>query len=298
MAVIAIAIKRVLTCLFPTKKDTAVQTAVKMAYILLLLALGIAICLIADYFTVGVQQRAVVSKSAEIWHDTDKNYAARINLLKTQNSDFVAWLQVGELIDNPVYKAENNDFYRTHNAFCEESDYGALHMSFDDKLDGVDNNIVIYGNNMSDGSMFGRLTKLRNASAFAHNGYISLSNEKENENYAIFSVMLLTENADDDNGTPFDFKRTEFESVYEFGKWRDEAIERSIVETGVNLEYGDKTLILVTDAEDFEGAKLVVMAKKIESTEDLAPDIIKVKTNENARYPKIWYDQQGIPYPY
>ena len=298
MGVIAIALKRVLTCLFPTKKDTAVQMAVKTAYILLLLALGIAICLIADYFTIGVQQRAVVENSVEIWHDADKNYASRINSLKIQNSDFVAWLQVGELVDNPVYKAADNSFYRTHNSRCEKSDYGAVYMSFDDSLDGSDNNIVIYGNNMSDGSMFGKLSKLRNASAFAHNGYITLSNEKESESYAVFSVMLLTEVAADDNGMPFDFRRTEFESVYDFGKWRDEAIQRSIISTGENLEYGDKTLILVTETDDFEGARFVVMAKKIEDMADLSPDILKVKANENVRYPKIWYDEQGLTYPY
>ncbi len=296
MGVIAIALKRVLTCLFPTKKDTAVQMAVKMAYILLLLALGIAIFLIADYFSVGVKQRAVVEHSAKIWHDTDKKYGARINSLKIENADFVAWLQVGELVDNPVYKAANNEFYRTHNSRCEQSDYGAIYMSFDRNVG--DDNMVIYGNNMSDGSMFGSLSKLRNASAFAHNGYIILSGEEASEGYAVFSVMLVTEVAADDNGEPFDFRRTEFESVYEFGKWRDEAIERSIINTGVNLEYEDKTLILVTDADDFEGAKLVVMAKKIEETVDLAPDIHKVKQNKNARYPKIWYDEQGIAYPY
>lgn len=296
MGVIAVVIKRVLTCLFPTKKDTAVQTAVKMAYILLLIALGIAIFLIADYFSVGVKQRAVVEKSVKIWRDTDKKYATRINSLKIENSDFVAWLQVGELVDNPVYKAADNEFYRTHNSRCEPSDYGAIYMSSDDSVG--DDNMVIYGNNMSDGSMFGKLEKLKNASAFANNGYIALSGEAESENYAIFSVMLLTESEDDDNGAPFDFKRTEFESIYEFGKWRDEALERSIVNTGVNLEYDDKTLILVTDADDFDGAKFVVMAKKTEDTADAAPDVLKVKQNENARYPKIWYDRQGLAYPY
>lgn len=298
MNVIAIVLKRALTCLFPTKRDTAVQTAVKMAYLLLLLAVGVAVCLIADYFTVGIQQRAVVADSAKKWYDNGKNYATRVDSLRAENADFVGWLQVGELVDNPVYQAADNEFYRTHNSMCEKSDYGALYASFDDSVNGGDNNITIYGNNMDDGAMFGALSGLRNASTFANNGYISFSVESGNEFYAVFAVMVITENAEDDNGAPFEWRRTEFSSVYEFGKWRDEAIQRSIINTGVNLSLGDKILTLVTDAHDFEGAKLVVMAKKLENSANTSPDIIKVQTNKDVRYPKIWYDQKGLVYPY
>lgn len=297
MSVIAIALKRVLTCLFPTKKDSVAQIVIKMAYLLLIIAVGIAVCLFADRLAFSANQKKIVSDSAVKWNDKENNYGVRMNLLKAENSDFVGWLQVGDLIGNPVYQAKDNEFYKTHNSKCEESEYGALYLSSEDRVSG-DDNITIYGNNMSDGAMFGALSQLRDGSAFVKNGYITFSTEKENENYAIFSVMLLTENADDDNGAPFDFYKTKFDSVYEFGKWRDEAVQRSIISTGVNLKYDDKRLLLVADADDFEGAKLVVMAKKVEDISEMAPDVKKVKVNEEARYPKVWYDQRKLDYPY
>ncbi len=292
------AFKRVTTCLFPTKKDTVLQIIVKMLYLVLILAIAISVCFVADYFTVGATQRRIVSQSRKLWYNSDKTYGARVEEQMAVNADYVGWLQVGNLVDNPVYQAADNKFYRTHNSLCEESDYGALYFDCTDETSGNDKNITIYGNNVKDGSMFGSLSRLRNVSTFSSNGFISLSTLEKSEHYAIVSVMLVTSDAEDDNGAPFDWRRTEFPSIYEFGLWRDEALARSIIYTGVGLDFSDKILTLVTDADDFDGAKLVVMAKKLDNNENASIKSDKIRKNQDVRYPKIWYDKRKLDYPF
>ena len=46
--------------------------------------------------------------------------------------------------------------------------------------------------------------------------------------------------------------------------------------------------------EDFENARLVVMARKLRSGEDNTPLNNAAHTNPNPTYPQKWYDERGI----
>ena len=57
----------------------------------------------------------------------------------------------------PVVKGSNNSFYLNH---CFDKSYNSAGWIFADyrnKFDNTDKNIVIYGHNMRDGSMFGSM---------------------------------------------------------------------------------------------------------------------------------------------
>ena len=87
-------------------------------------------------------------------------YEIDFESLKKQNSDTVAYLKVNNTkIDYVVVKAKDNKYYLTHNFKKKGNAAGWVFADYHNKFDGKDRNIVIYGHNMKNGSMFGTLKK-------------------------------------------------------------------------------------------------------------------------------------------
>ena len=57
----------------------------------------------------------------------------------------------------PVVKGTNNSFYLNHSFDKSNNSAGWIFADYRNKFDNTDKNIVIYGHNMRDGSMFGSM---------------------------------------------------------------------------------------------------------------------------------------------
>ena len=83
--------------------------------------------------------------------------------LKSQNSDTVFYLKVNNTnISYPVVKYSDNNYYLNHSFDKSKNSAGWLFADYKNKLDGTDKNIVVYGYNRRDGSMFGTLKNILN----------------------------------------------------------------------------------------------------------------------------------------
>lgn len=101
-----------------------------------------------------------IAESVTINEDTNEEKKYKINFeeLKQKNSDTVAWLKVENTnIEFPIVQANNNRYYLTHNFDKKYNVAGWIFADYKNKLDGTDRNIVVYGHNMRDNSMFGSL---------------------------------------------------------------------------------------------------------------------------------------------
>ncbi|MBR2039896.1 MAG: class B sortase [Clostridia bacterium] len=115
-------------------------------------------------------------------------------LLKQQNNDYVAWINVKNTeLNNSVYQTNDNEFYLNHNALKENSDYGALFL--DCHSDFSDRNIVIYGNTKEDGSLFSTLHCYRSINLLRENPIMSLTRTQKRYDYKVFAVFLISSNA-------------------------------------------------------------------------------------------------------
>lgn len=253
---------------------------------------------LANYFLSSAKEESIVEDSRTVWHNVDIPVTERFSELTEENPDFKAWLTVGGTsVDNPVYQTDNNEYYLKHNQKKQSARCGAL---FFDSLDSVgsseDKTLVIFGHNMKDGSMFGTLKKLRNLKFYKENPTITLSTVKEDSTYVIYSVFLLNAVSAHDNDRIYDINKSTFSSQNEFDLWRDEAFERSIINTDVDVQYGDEILTLVTCAYDFDEARLAVMARKLRDGETI--DTANATVNGHPRYPKRWYDERNLEFPW
>ena len=126
--------------------------------------------------------------------ENKKEYTIDFSKLKEQNSDTVAWIKVNNTnIEYPVVKAQNNDFYLKHSFDKSNNSAGWIFADYRNKFDGTDKNIIIYGHNMKDNSMFGSLKSVISEDWYNNedNKYITLITENEIQIYEVFSVYQI-----------------------------------------------------------------------------------------------------------
>lgn len=81
--------------------------------------------------------------------------------LSSINNDYRFWINIDNtVIDYPVVQGEDNDIYLKHNFNNEKSISGTVFVDYRNSLN-EDRNIVIYGHNMRNGSMFSDLNKFK-----------------------------------------------------------------------------------------------------------------------------------------
>jgi len=176
-------------------------------------------------------------------------------LLET-NKDTVAWIKVkGTEVENVIVKGNNNSYYLNHNFEKKYNVAGWLFADYKNKFDGTDKNIIIYGHNMLDGSMFGSLTNILKKEWYNNesNYIIDFLTESTRDRYQVFSVYKIEP---EDYYIETEFKKTEFEKFVKTIK------NRSIKDFGVEVTEDDQILTLST-CDNTYTKRIVLHAKKI-----------------------------------
>ncbi|MGN1297056.1 MAG: class B sortase [Clostridia bacterium] len=185
-----------------------------------------------------------------------EKYKVDFQALKDKNSDTVGFLKVnGTNIEYTVVKGTNNSYYLKHNFNKESNSAGWIFADYKNKVDGTDKNLVIYGHNMRDDSMFGSLKNILNDDWHneEENKYVTFITENDNSIYEVFSVYQV---ADEDYYITTDFKDNEFNDFIKTIK------SRSKFDFGVDVNENDNILTLSTCANNNK-YRVVLHAKKI-----------------------------------
>lgn len=288
----------------PNKRDNVKQIIVKIFFLLSLAVLIVSASYLTNYFLCGKKQESIIEKSRTAWHNAvsaENDTESAVEIMTESNSDFKGWITVpGTKIDNPFFQSSDNEFYLTHNQDKQKSTYGALFLDCSNTLTAQkrDKNLVIYGHHMKNGSMFANLTKYKSLSFYKQNPIVRFSTVYGESTYKIYAAFVLNASKADDNGYVYNIYRNKYSDEEDFDSWYSEAKKRSIINTGVDVSYGDNIITLVTCDYDFENARFVVMARETRSGENETVDTSKASTNASPRYPKRWYDERGLEYPY
>ena len=203
-----------------------------------------------------------ISKSITINEDKENvedKYKVDFNRLKEKNSDAVAWLKVnGTKIEYVVVKTNDNNYYLTHNYEKKYSVAGWIFADYKNKFDGTDKNIVIYGHNMKNNSMFGSLKDVIKEEWYNNedNYKIILITENETIVYEVFSVYQIEK---EDY-----YIQTYFKDDETFEKFVKTIKERSVKDFNTNITKEDSILTLSTCANNNK-YRIVLHAKKIEN---------------------------------
>lgn len=102
-----------------------------------------------------------------------------------------AWLYVEALdLSYPVMYSGDNSYYLRRNMQGEYEVSGSVFLDGENRTDFTDKNSIIFGHNMADGSMFGRLKEFSLADAYSVSPYVWILTEQAEYRYQIFSVQV------------------------------------------------------------------------------------------------------------
>ena len=177
--------------------------------------------------------------------------------LKKINNDVVAYLKVNNTnIDYIVTRGNDNKYYLKHNLNKEYNRAGWIFMDYHNKLDGKDKNIVIYGHNTLDGTMFGTLKNIVKKEWYENteNHFINLVMENEIVTYQVFSTYSIK--------VEDYYINTIFKDTDEFDKFVNTLKKRSVYDYDVSVSGEDSILTLSTCTGNGK-SRMVLHAKRI-----------------------------------
>lgn len=196
--------------------------------------------------------------------ETEPVMLANMAELYAQNPDIAGWVKVeGTKIDCPVmYTPEENDKY-LHLSFQGKYSYGGeLYIDKKCTIDPECMNIIIYGHNMNDGSKFNNLMKFGSENFWKEHPIIHYSTLYEERTYEIIAAFKdRVYRKSEDVFKFYNFTDPETEEAYNEGISYFK--EKSIYDTGVTAEYGDRLLTLVTCAYHVQNGRFVVVAREV-----------------------------------
>lgn len=173
------------------------------------------------------------------------------------NSDYVGHIVFeSNIINLPVLKANDNDYYLRKNIYKKSDIKGTPFMDYRCSLD--DQNIIIYGHYIKKGSkeMFSPLEKLVDS---RENDKVSLKLRSSTRQYELVSVMIVNE--EDGNIYPFLYQNYTQENINEFNEY---LIINSTYYSNEPLTLNDSILTLVTCTDSMnEYREIIVFKEKI-----------------------------------
>jgi len=226
--------------------------------------------------------------------------------LLEENSEVVGVIRIeGTPVNNPVMQADDNSKYLNRKLSGRESRAGELFLDYRNHFDEVgedghllyenSDNLVIYGHNMKDETMFGSLKYYDwYDTYYGEHPVIDLNSNYEQYKYKIFSIFIL--DAEDESDTKFDcWNKLDFSSEEEYYEFVNEAKRRTLRVNDVDVKYGDKLLTLSTcNTVLGQRGRLIVLARLVRDGEDPMAGTQNSTRNTNIKWPNLYYDYKGI----
>lgn len=199
------------------------------------------------------------NKIVEIIENTDNKAEFKINWeeMKKTNSDAIAYLKINNTnVNYIVVKGQDNEYYLNHNLNKKKNIAGWIFSDYKNKFDGTDKNIVIFGHNIVDKSMFGSIPDMFTKQWYEEpsNLDISLITEKENMTYRIFSMYTIEAEEY--------YIQTQFSNDSHYQEFLNTIKKRSFYNFKEELNSNDSILTLSTCTPDGK-SRMVVHAKLV-----------------------------------
>lgn len=207
------------------------------------------------------------------------------------NEDYIGYLELsGCDIAEPIVKGEDNEYYLTHAIHGGTNKAGTVFMDYRCTFtdDYISPNIVFYGHNQEDGTMFGNLKRYKqDVEFYGENPIVRFSTAEKTYEYVIYGFFVTNAlEKQDSNGEVFHYQDY-IETLSDentFNWYLDMVNERNQIVPPVDVEFGDRLLCLSTCSNEFSNSRFVIFARMLrddESAEDY--DFSRTYLNPYAR---------------
>ena len=219
--------KSVMERLLPQKGDTGVERARKIVTIVCFVVLVVSLAILAWYYVqqakikndIDDQRKQHTTTSAITTMTTPPTEPTETTTVETEppplvmmdniksfvdeNPHTAGWITIPNTeVDNVVLQTDNNDLYLDKDFYGNYNIAGQLYIDFrcvaNDYADNQSDNIIIYGHNQADGTMFGTLKKYKikkdytkNFDFYLENPTFTFSNLYEDYTYKIIGMFVI-----------------------------------------------------------------------------------------------------------
>lgn len=169
------------------------------------------------------------------------------------NPDIVGWIYCEDTVINyPIVQSDNNTYYLKHLFDGEHNKSGSLFMDCRCSSQFSDNNSIIYGHNMKDGSMFASIVGYQAQQYYDEHSVMYLLTPTKNYALNIFSGYIT--------GSDSKSFSIGFNSESDYKEYLTAAIKNSNFRSNVRVTSKDKLITLSTCSYEFTNARYVVHA--------------------------------------
>ncbi|MDR0984159.1 MAG: class B sortase [Ruminococcus sp.] len=327
----------VLVDIFPWSGDRGLEKLRKTMFLVSIIVFAVCLFLVVDYFSENKKSENLYDDLQKLYQKSDSEDESPdtpsenpnepwrqllvplegAQALLAHNPDTVGYLSIdGTKISYPLlWRSVDDNFYLEHNFYGEPAKLGAIFLDTRCDFDVVDennmrarsntNNLVIYGHNAKDFSMFGQLKQYdKDPSFYGKHPIINLNSNYKMYKYKIFAVCFMNDKPS--QGDVYDYQnKLSFSTKEDFYSFANELKKRSIITNEVDLKFGDQFVTLSTCSSIFSDAKLIVVGRLVREGEDILAGTQNYSRNENVRMPDIWYknhsgsfdESKFVPYP-
>ena len=199
--------------------------------------------------------------------ETEPVMLAHMAELYAQNPEIVGWIKIPDtVLDYPVmYTPDVPEKYIRHNFEGKRNAYGLPFVDGVCKMDPESQNLIIYAHNMTNGTMFASLLEYEKEEYWREHPIIEFSTLYEERKYEIVAAFRDRVYYTHEDVFKF-YQFIDAEDEAHFQEAVENYKEKAIYDTGVELEFDDKLITLVTCAYHHKYGRFVVVAREI--TED------------------------------
>ena len=180
-----------------------------------------------------------------------------LSALQAKYPDIKGWISIpGTCVDYPVLQssADEPEYYLRRTYKGEHRTAGSIFFQWDCSPES--RNLVAYGHNMSDGTMFAVLQKMADEAFLTEHSKILLQTSDGLREYRIAAVLKT-------DITKLSFNRTEIADDADFLSFQKELFAQSLCKTETIPGADCRLLTLVTCSYEWESARTVVVAAEV-----------------------------------
>lgn len=312
----------------PKKGDRLSEIMRKLVFLAAVVVLVASLIILFDYFKQNYDAKKLnnelqnlssslaevtPTETTTIAEDQPRPLLPLAETLLVQNPNTIGWIKVNNTkIDLPVVlKADEaddkkNTYYLTHNFLQEKASVGVIFADYRTTIEDrkQSDNIILYGHDEASNEMFGDLDLYKEKNGgrwnqgaldfYKLNPTFEFSTNYEKGTYKIFAYFVTAVNQEQDpDNEIFDYNNyIDFDEA-RYEEFMGNVMERNMIVTDIDCQYGDKFVTLSTCSDEFEPSRLVVFGRKVRDGEDTSVNVDKVTYNENALEPDYDYILNG-----
>lgn len=264
-----------------------------LSAVIFVVSLGIIVnlCFIEPY-----QNASTLKEIEEVYYKEADSEEETGNLaaLMAINSDIKGWIRINDTpINYPVLQSAPSDpiYYLYRNYKKEHSGFGSIFLDSLCDLEKPSKNLILYGHNMRDASMFGHLIRYDDLNFYKQRPKITFNTLAKRSEWKIISVFKT--NTLESQGKLFDYLKIDFAGDKDFLDFVYDVKVRSILDTPVDIGKNDRLMTLSTCSSELKEFRTVVVAREVREGESPEVDVENAKIRGNPLMPQGYYAKYG-----